>query len=70
MIKSKFYYDFYFKGQFVKRFQTIEKAKKMITWPLLMTYPVNLWEIKRVKRKKLSTERKANKIKGCKKCQD
>lgn len=70
MAKSKFYFDFYLNGHFIRRFNSIEKAKSLITWTNGLIYPKNLWKIKKVKRKKLSTEGKANKTKGYKKCQD
>ena len=68
--KSLFYYDFYFNGVFIRRFNSKERAEKMILWPKLRTYPKKLWEIKKVKKRKLSTGRKATKTKEFKKCQE
>lgn len=68
-IKSKFYYDFYFNGKLIRRFHSKKHAEDMISWPKLRTYPKKLWEIKKVKIKKLSTGTNTNKTKGCKKCQ-
>ena len=57
--KSLFYYDFYFNGRFIRRFNTYAQAKKMITWPPCRTYPEKLWEIRTVQ--KLSTGEKYGK---------
>ena len=46
--KSLFYYDFYFNGQFVKRFNTYRQAQKLITWSPCRTYPKDLYEIRTV----------------------
>ena len=70
MAKSKFYFDFYLNGHFIRRFNSLEKAKSLITWTNGLTYPKNLWKIKKVKKRKLSTGTNTNKTKGCKKCQE
>lgn len=41
-------YDFYFMGKFVKRFNSYDKAKKLVTWNTNLTHPKDLWEIKTV----------------------
>ena len=41
-------YDFYFKGQFIKRFNTYDKARKLVTWNENLTHPDDLYEIRRV----------------------
>jgi len=43
-----FYYDFYFNGKFIKRFDSYQKAKKLVTWNENLTYPKNLYEIRTV----------------------
>ena len=43
---SRYYYDFYFNGRFVKRFNSYQQAKKMVTWNENLTHPKNLYEIK------------------------
>ena len=43
-----FYYAFYFKGRFVKMFDTYKKAKKLVTWNENLTTPKNLYEIRTV----------------------
>lgn len=70
MIKSDFYYDFYFNGKLIRRFHSKKHADDMISWPKLRTYPKKLWEIKKVRKRKLSTGRKATKIKEFEKCQE
>lgn len=45
---GQFVYDFYFMGKFVKRFNSYDKAKKLVTWNTNLTHPKNLWEIKTV----------------------
>lgn len=47
---SRYYYDFYFNGKFVKRFNSYQQAKKMVTWNENLTHPKNLYEIKTVDR--------------------
>ena len=42
------YYDFYFNGAFVQRFDSYNKAKKLVTWNENLTHPKNLYEIKTV----------------------
>lgn len=57
MIKSDFYYDFYFNGQFFRRFNSLEKCQTFIEKlrPRKLTYPADLFSVRKVKRKKLST---------------
>ena len=58
MESSEFYYDFYFMGKFVKRFNTYTQAKKLVTWNENLTHPDNLYEIRAVKRDKTKKETK------------
>lgn len=64
-INSKFYFDIYIDKRFIRRFNSYANAEH-----LLLKYFKDFGHIEKVKRKKLSTEGKANKIKGCKKCQE
>lgn len=41
-------YDFYFKGKFIKSFDSYDKAKKLVTWNEDLTHPKDLYEIKTV----------------------
>ena len=41
-------YDFYFKGKFIKSFDSYAKAKKLVTWNENLTHPNDLYEIKTV----------------------
>jgi len=41
-------YDFYFKGKFIKSFDSYDKAKKLVTWNESLTHPKDLYEIKTV----------------------
>ena len=45
---TKLYYDFYFNGSFVKRFDSYQKAKALVTWNENLTTPKTLYEIKTV----------------------
>lgn len=45
---AKLYYGFYFNGQFVKRFDSYQKAKSLVTWDENLTIPKNLYEIRTV----------------------
>ena len=45
---SRYYYDFYFNGNFVKRFNSYQQSKKMVTWNENLTHHKNLYEIKAV----------------------
>lgn len=45
---TKLCYDFYFNGQFVKRFDSYQKAKSLVTWDENLTTPKNLYEIRTV----------------------
>lgn len=52
-IKSKFYFDVYFNGQILRRFNSLENAQNMIEKirPKMLTIPEKLFEIQKVKRK-------------------
>ena len=64
-INSKFYFDVYVDKRFIRRFNSYVNAER-----ILLKYFKDFGHIEKVKRKKLSTEGKANKTKDFKKCQD
>lgn len=55
----KFYYDFYFNGKFVKRFDSYQKAKKLVTWNENLTHTKNLYEIRTVSEQQETKKGKA-----------
>ena len=56
METGEYYYDFYFMGKFVKRFNTYQQAKKCVTWNESLTHPKNLYEIRAVRKEKKTKE--------------
>ena len=70
--KSLFYYEFYFKGKLKRRFlrwQTAVMFAAHIVYVKKEKIDNENWVLKITKRKKLSTGRKATKIKEFEKCQ-
>lgn len=56
--KNEFYFDLYFNGKFIRRFNSSFTAGNFILESKIKEKNVDFWEIKKVRKRKLSTKEK------------